>query len=442
MPLIVERIGSTTLEQMHSGPSELSAVSPTSNLQNAREGFNHRNKAHWANRVFGAGWNRNRVASTTIIRFNHVATRNLHTDAKLPGPTAPKKYHWRKKREEKSDSQSELSLFLARLTDSVTEPVTPRISVYFSLSIHHVFDRITGLKNNHWSKLISLSFLSPSMVLPLPLRRRRVLNSSSFSANNRRLPPPRISSFSSASHPLDFSRRSSRSRRRVSCRLESGSGDGDRDAKEEDNSNDDGSEEVERALHLDGTIPGTSNEFVKQVSSRAYDMRRHLQQSFDSSSYDVLDANPWRETSKPVYVLTQRENQLCTMKTRRNISEVEKELGLLFSKGGKWRSEIGSQTKQSRRGTKFQMLVEDVREGVLVFEDENEAVRYCDLLQGGGKGCEGVAEIEASSVFDLCQKMRALAVLFRRGRTPPLPQSLELNLRARKRSLEDQEDLV
>lgn len=288
----------------------------------------------------------------------------------------------------------------------------------------------------------SLTSVSPSMVLPLPLRRRRVLNSSSFSANNRRLPPPRISSFSSASHPLDFSRRSSRSRRRVSCRLASGSGDGDRDAKEEDNSNDDGSEEVERALHLDGTIPGTSNEFVKQVSSRAYDMRRHLQQSFDSSSYDVLDANPWRETSKPVYVLTQRENQLCTMKTRRNISEVEKELGLLFSKGGKWRSEIGSQTKQSRRGTKFQMLVEDVREGVLVFEDENEAVRYCDLLQGGGKGCEGVAEIEASSVFDLCQKMRALAVLFRRGRTPPLPQSLELNLRARKRSLEDQEDLV
>lgn len=33
-----------------------------------------------------------------------------------------------------------------------------------------------------------------------------------------------------------------------------------------------------------------------------------------------------------------------------------------------------------------------------VFEDENEAVRYCDLLEGGGQGCEGVAEIEASSV--------------------------------------------
>ena len=79
---------------------------------------------------------------------------------------------------------------------------------------------------------------------------------------------------------------------------------------------DDEDDEVERALRLDGTIPGSSNEFVEQVSSRAYDMRRHLQQSFDSSSYDVLEANPWRGDSKAVYVLTHRENQLCTMKTR------------------------------------------------------------------------------------------------------------------------------
>ena len=47
-------------------------------------------------------------------------------------------------------------------------------------------------------------------------------------------------------------------------------------------------EEVERALHMDGTIPGSSDEFVKRVSSRAYDMRRHLQQTFDSSSYDGM----------------------------------------------------------------------------------------------------------------------------------------------------------
>ncbi|XP_038889396.1 uncharacterized protein LOC120079316 [Benincasa hispida] len=273
----------------------------------------------------------------------------------------------------------------------------------------------------------SLSSVSPSFVLPsrnpLSSRRRRI----TLSFGDLRYPLPRVRAL--------FGPRSTKLRE-VSCGVGgAGVNKGDTDAE-------DGSEDVdmEMALSLDGNIPGTSNEFVKRVSSRAYDMRRHLHQTFDSSSYDVLEANPWRESSKPVYVLTHNENQICTMKTRRNRSEVERELGLLFSKGGKWRPE--NQKKQSKTGIKFQMLVEDIREGVLVFEDENEAARYCDLLQGGGKGCEGVFEIEASSVFDLCKKMRALAVLFRRGRTPPLPQSLELNLKARKRSLEDQDELV
>ena len=43
-------------------------------------------------------------------------------------------------------------------------------------------------------------------------------------------------------------------------------------------------------------------------------------------------------------------------------SEVEKELGLLFCKGGKKQNK----SKQPGTSTKFQMLVEDVREGVLV----------------------------------------------------------------------------
>ncbi|XP_075484140.1 uncharacterized protein LOC142524193 isoform X2 [Primulina tabacum] len=46
----------------------------------------------------------------------------------------------------------------------------------------------------------------------------------------------------------------------------------------------------------------------------------------------VLEAYPWRETSKSVYVLTHQENQVCAMETRRNRWEVERELGLLFPK--------------------------------------------------------------------------------------------------------------
>jgi len=62
----------------------------------------------------------------------------------------------------------------------------------------------------------------------------------------------------------------------VSCNVSSGGGEDGRD------------EEVEKALHMDGKIPGSSDEFLKQVSSRAYDMRRNLHQSFDSSSYDGI----------------------------------------------------------------------------------------------------------------------------------------------------------
>ncbi|CAN6296381.1 unnamed protein product [Urochloa humidicola] len=192
-------------------------------------------------------------------------------------------------------------------------------------------------------------------------------------------------------------------------------------------------QEVERAMGMDGGIPGTSGEFLRRVSSRAYGMRRHLMESLDSLAYDVLETNPWREGSKPVYVLARRDNHLWTMKTRRSRNEVERELGMLFSKGGG--SGVGTKSKYS--GSKFNMVVEDIRDGVLIFEDQDDAVKYCDLLQVGGQGCEGIAEIEAASVFSMCQKMKALAVLFRRGRTPPLPQSLERDLRARRRSLED-----
>lgn len=47
-------------------------------------------------------------------------------------------------------------------------------------------------------------------------------------------------------------------------------------------------------------------------------------------------------------------------------SEVERELGLLFSKGGKRGLGIGSKAKQPRAETSFNMFVEDIRDGVLV----------------------------------------------------------------------------
>ncbi|TYG42846.1 hypothetical protein ES288_D12G289800v1 [Gossypium darwinii] len=76
----------------------------------------------------------------------------------------------------------------------------------------------------------------------------------------------------------------------VDCKCEFNGGDERREEEDGCGSNDDDvddgeKEEVERALHLDSTIPSTSGNYLRWVSSRAYDMLRHLQQSFDSSSY-------------------------------------------------------------------------------------------------------------------------------------------------------------
>lgn len=202
--------------------------------------------------------------------------------------------------------------------------------------------------------------------------------------------------------------------------------------------------EIEQALHMDTAIPPTADGFLEKVSSRAYDMRSRLERSMEANSYDVLDSNPWRESAKPVYVLAQKEDKLYTMRTRRARSEVERELDMLFpGKRGSSRGRNGlpqrarSFAPPPSGASRFRMHVEDVREGVLMFEDPEEAAQYCSVLEGKGQQCVGVAELDADHVFAMCQKSNALAVLFRKGNTPPQPEMLQMNLKAKKHSLED-----
>ncbi|XP_062119590.1 uncharacterized protein LOC133834103 isoform X2 [Humulus lupulus] len=111
----------------------------------------------------------------------------------------------------------------------------------------------------------SLSAVSPSLVLP---------------PNNPLCPRPRQMGFyiscrlqNRSRHSCSFSgtrlnspmKLSRRSWRRASNKSDGG---GTTDEDKDDN----GTEEVERELHLDRTIPGTSNEFMKQVSSGIFCM--------------------------------------------------------------------------------------------------------------------------------------------------------------------------
>ncbi|KAK8971406.1 hypothetical protein KSP40_PGU012373 [Platanthera guangdongensis] len=47
--------------------------------------------------------------------------------------------------------------------------------------------------------------------------------------------------------------------------------------------------EVEKALEMDGNIPSGSGEFLRRVSSRAYDMRRNLLHTIEKRA---LGRNP------------------------------------------------------------------------------------------------------------------------------------------------------
>ncbi|XP_052192870.1 uncharacterized protein LOC127801629, partial [Diospyros lotus] len=135
------------------------------------------------------------------------------------------------------------------------------------------------------ARLDSLSSVSSSIVLPPSnshfrcrrrrrRRRRRLISVSALSSF--------LSSFLT-SVPRSPDPCGRRFALEISCNSAGGGPNGDDGEGEGEYGRD---EEVERAPRLDGTIPGASNEFVERVSSRAYDMRRNLQQTFDTSSYD------------------------------------------------------------------------------------------------------------------------------------------------------------
>ena len=185
------------------------------------------------------------------------------------------------------DSQSQLPFsFLPSLLYTVLHGRYSRLSRLWVRRIYHPeetqsFQKLTKESHSHRT-MDSMSSVSPSILLPpsnpLPTQRHRPqVAVFSFATNNRL---PRLSSF--------FSVPSSKRRlnRVVDCKCKLNGRDAREEGRDDDDDVDGEKEEVERALHLDGTIPTTSGEFLKRVSSRAYDMRRHLQQTFDSGSYD------------------------------------------------------------------------------------------------------------------------------------------------------------
>ncbi|GAQ86950.1 hypothetical protein KFL_003220120 [Klebsormidium nitens] len=190
-------------------------------------------------------------------------------------------------------------------------------------------------------------------------------------------------------------------------------------------------------------IPATSDEFLRKVSSESYTNLSKQMQEKEEASFEVLERDPWGEDNKMVYVLAQKEESLFTMKVRKDRSDVENEFTTLFPSIGsrqRWKRPepakppAGDEQEPTAR---FSMHVDTVSEGILVFEDEDEATRFCGLLETDGRQDLSVVETDAPGLFSLCQRSKAVAILFRQGVMPPLPDRLQRALRARKFSLDD-----
>ena len=127
--------------------------------------------------------------------------------------------------------------------------------------------------------------INPRLPLPLPLPLTLTLTPSSSSHHRHLVPLPHAPPVMRRS-PLLCATASQDSAPFGDHEHEDG-GDGDFvNPVPSDRGAEDQQPEIDRALHLDGQIPPTSDGFLRQVSSRAYDVRRRFEQSIDTSSYD------------------------------------------------------------------------------------------------------------------------------------------------------------
>eukprot|EP00899_Mesostigma_viride_P022880 jgi/Mesvir1/3777/Mv08224-RA.1 len=145
--------------------------------------------------------------------------------------------------------------------------------------------------------------------------------------------------------------------------------------------------------------------------------------------FEVLEHDPWYGESKLTYVIARGVDGvegLFTMKTRYQRDDVGDELSWILTKG----------RPQSPRKNKF-LTVADIREGLLAFEELDDAERYNVLLEADGHANLIVAEVESSELFSIAQKARHLVILFRQGASLPLPDHLAQSLKARNSSLDE-----
>eukprot|EP00793_Prasinoderma_coloniale_P006434 PRCOL_00001264-RA len=224
-----------------------------------------------------------------------------------------------------------------------------------------------------------------------------------------------------------------------------------------------------RASAAGGEAEGGAEDLVPQSAEELLRRaRRHKEGAAgadDAKAFEVLEKEPstWRELEmwgepKEVYVLG-TQTGLFTLRTRRADNKLKKELGKVlgarFTRRGENRTPLADNVAdQPNAGTAFKppiqnysrktepprlpnlnkvVRVSDIRQGVLVFEDEEAAEHYAKAIEDEDMAPRGddalyVAAVRSGELFDVVRESKHLAVVFRRGTAAPIPSPKDLKM--------------
>lgn len=181
-------------------------------------------------------------------------------------------------------------------------------------------------------------------------------------------------------------------------------------------------------------LPDTAGELVRYLSSEQYKKAQQDEWSRLRAMYQILEGSPWVQ-SRPLHVLAlmapNSDTALTyTLRTRVQRPNFSRDMDKLL--GG----------RKTPDGSAF-WKAEELRDGIIAFEDDSDAERFAALLQAECPSDMQVfrVEVDAHAMFRQAQAVRAVLVWFGRGTdtVPPAPTMLAASLR-RQKPVEEQLD--
>ncbi|KAK9866658.1 hypothetical protein WJX84_010238 [Apatococcus fuscideae] len=174
--------------------------------------------------------------------------------------------------------------------------------------------------------------------------------------------------------------------------------------------------------HSDQTqqsIPDSPAALARHVTSDGY---REAQQQIlreVRSSYEVLTCSPWVQ-SRTVHVVAVQhpgaeDAATYTLRTRVQRQDMSDELGKLI--------------KRRRKDGRSVLRVDEIRDGVITFEDAADSESFFAQLPHAAAGPQYLlATCDSHQLFRMAQDTRAAVVLLRRGCKVPAPEQLSSSL--------------